>query len=146
MVVLLLLLLLLSFYQVGGRLFFNTGFKDGDTIVYHLVLWTGLWGAILATRDKQHITIDVISRLTSKHNQLLIQGITNLFSAIICGIITWAAILFIRDEIQYTQTKVLYLPLWLYQLIIPYTFLVISIRFFKNSTKDFLAFSRKDRS
>ncbi|MGB3975290.1 MAG: TRAP transporter small permease [bacterium] len=147
--VLLLCLVLLSFYQVGGRLFFNAGIKDGDTIVYHLVLWTGLWGAILATRDKQHINIDVISRFASVRNRFLIQSITNIFSAIICGILLWASILFIRDEIHYTQTTILNIRLWIYQLIIPYAFLITSVRFFIYSATDFLiflSFPRKDRS
>jgi TRAP-type C4-dicarboxylate transport system permease small subunit len=140
MVALMALLTVLSFYQVGGRLFFSTGIASGDTIIYHLVLWTGLWGAILATREKQHITIDVVNRLVSDRYSFLIQTITNLFSAVICGLLTWASVLFIRDEIRFTDTTILTIPLWYYQLIIPYTFMVIGLRFLIHSGRDFLDF------
>ncbi len=129
MIVLLGLLLILSFSQVAGRLFFNIGFKEGDSLIYHLVLWSGLWGAILATRYKEHISIDVVSRFTSGRLKHGIQAMTNLFSAAVCGVLLYASIRFIRDEFMFNDTAIAGLPLWIYQLIIPFAFLSMGLRF-----------------
>jgi len=83
------LLILLSFAQVGGRLLFNTGFSDADPIICHLVLWLGLLGAVLATREKQHITIDIVSRFVTGKKLYAIQIITGLFTTCVCSSLTW---------------------------------------------------------
>ena len=146
MVILLGALLLMSFGQVGGRLFLNMGFQSGDAVIYHLVLWTGLWGAMLATRQQEHITIDIISRFASRRYRTLIQMITNLFSGVICSILVHASIRFIHDEMTSIDTEILQIPLWVYQVVIPYALTVMSIRFFWFSVMDFLQFIHPDRT
>ncbi|MBN1878687.1 TRAP transporter small permease [bacterium] len=136
MVLLLAALLLLCFGQVGGRLLANSGFESGDEIIYHLVLWTGLWGAILATRQKEHITIDIVSRFVSGRKRHLIQAITNAFSAGICSILLYASIHFIRDEMIYNDRRIIGLPLWIWQIIIPYAFTTMSLRFLIHTAQD----------
>ncbi|MCD4653999.1 TRAP transporter small permease, partial [bacterium] len=126
---LLTLLILLSFAQVAGRLFFNIGFPDADPVICHLVLWLGMVGAVLATREKEHITIDVVSRFVSGRLLCIIQVITGLFTSAVCGFLTWIAVRFIRDEIQYCTMEIIGLPLWVFQLIIPVSFGLMSIRF-----------------
>lgn len=140
MVILLGALLLMSFGQVGGRLLLNMGFQSGDAIIYHLVLWTGLWGALLATRQQEHITIDIVSRFASLRYRTLIRIITNLFSGVICSILVHASIRFIHDEMTHIDTEILHIPLWVYELIIPYAFAVMSIRFFWFSIMEILLF------
>lgn len=109
--VLLLCLVLLSFYQVGGRLLPSMPVSRMGIPSFTIWFYGQGYGApILATSDEQHLNIDVISRFASVSNRFLIQSITNIFLAIICGILLWASILFIRDEIHSTPTTDLKYP------------------------------------
>jgi len=135
---LLTILILLSFAQVAGRLLFNKGLPDADPIIYHLVLWLALLGAVLATREKQHITIDIVSRFVSGSFLNIIQLITGVFTSGVCGILAFIAIRFLKDEMKYNSMKIIGLPIWVFQIIIPLSFALMCIRFSINTSEIFL--------
>ena len=123
-------LVVLSFVQISGRLFINRNFSGADQIIYHLVLWVALAGAMVATRNKEHITIDIINRFSNDLYRPYINLLTNLFSTFICLLLTWSSIRFIMDEIAYQSTIMENIPAWPFQLIMPIAFFIISTRFF----------------
>ena len=47
----------------------------------------GLLGAMVATRNHNHITIDVFYRYLPDKFKLIVRSMTDLFSAIICGVV-----------------------------------------------------------
>ncbi|NVM57446.1 MAG: TRAP transporter small permease subunit, partial [Desulfobacterales bacterium] len=53
----------LAFLQIVLRDFFSTGLLWADPLLKNLVIWVGLVGASIATREDKHITIDVIPRV-----------------------------------------------------------------------------------
>ena len=127
--VLLGLMILTAFMQILLRNLFSTGFSWGDTFVRYLVLWVGFIGAALATREGKHITIDVFSSWVKGGKDLIIQCIVNLFSAFICGVLTIAAVTFVRNEAQMGDISPLGISTWLLQVILPVTCLLMAVRF-----------------
>ena len=127
--VLLGLMILTAFMQIFLRNFFSMGFSWGDTLVRYLVLWVGFIGAALATREGTHITIDVFSSWVKGGKNLIIQCIVNLFSAFICGVLTIAAVTFVRNEAQMGDISPLGISTWLLQVILPVSCLLMAVRF-----------------
>jgi TRAP-type C4-dicarboxylate transport system permease small subunit len=122
-------MILLAFLQILLRNVFSTGISWGDPLVRYLVLWVGFIGASLATKEGKHITIEIFSRWFSGHSSLYLKAISNLVSAFVCGLLTFAGWTFVRNEAQMGTTTFLEIPAWIPQVIIPVTFALITLRF-----------------
>ncbi|MCK5838003.1 MAG: TRAP transporter small permease, partial [Desulfobacula sp.] len=59
---LLLSMICMAVLQIVMRNLFDSGILWGDELIRVLVLWIGLIGAMIASRNNHHISIDVISR------------------------------------------------------------------------------------
>ena len=123
------IMILLAFLQIILRNVFSTGISWGDSLVRYLVLWVGFIGASLASKEEKHITIEVFSRWFSGHGNRYLKGIPHLVSAIICGLLTFAAWTFVKNEAQMGGTTFLEIPVWIPQIIIPITFALMTLRF-----------------
>ncbi len=137
-------LIILSFLQIISRMFMSSGLNFIDTVNYQLVLWIGLIGAAIATRNNEHINIDVLSRILPRKWKYFVDALTQLFSTGVCALVTWASYRFIRDEMQFGFDVMAGIPSWAFASIIPLTFGVITIRFLvlmTGSIRQFLLFN-----
>jgi TRAP-type C4-dicarboxylate transport system permease small subunit len=136
--ILLSVMILIAFLQILLRNFFATGFTWGDPLVRNLVLWVGFTGAAIATREGKHISIDVISQLVPSRGRILIEVIIYVASFIICGLLTFAAVKFIRNEALTGSITFLGIHAWVPEIILPLTFGLMTLRFGFRSLKTFL--------
>ena len=137
-------MILVAFLQIVLRNFFSTGLFWGDPLVRYLVLWVGFTGAALATREGKHINIDLLSRWFSGKAGLYLQIISHLASTVVCGLLAFAALKFVYYEAQMGDTAFLEIPTWVLQLIIPVTFIVMTLRFFLSLFKALSNLMRPD--
>ena len=135
-VCLLSMMIILSFGQMVSRNLFHYALIWVDTFLRQLVLWTGFLGASLAVRQNKHISIDVFSNFLSPISKNKVFIFTRIVTAIISGFLAWAAWSFVQFEKESESILFLDLPVWFFQLILPYTFLIISLRFLLYSTKN----------
>lgn len=133
-------MVLLAFTQIILRNFFSTALFWADPLIRHLVLWTSFLGALIATRREKHIKIDVLLRFLSPAKRRLIEGLTEFFSALVCGLLTWISLRFIGDESAYGGREFLDIPTWKLQLIFPLTFGLMALRFLFQAGRDLLKF------
>jgi TRAP-type C4-dicarboxylate transport system permease small subunit len=119
----------LAFLQIVLRIFLDTGILWGDPLLRHLVLWVGLLGATMATKEGKHINIDVISRLLPDKGKVAIQALTDLFSMFICILLVEASLKFIKGEFQAVSFGLLEVPIWTVGVIFPVAFGLIALRF-----------------
>ncbi len=129
LVLLLSLMILIAFLQIILRNLFSTGLAWGDPLVRNLVLWVGFIGAAIATREGKHITIDVAQRWKPSLAKTLVEALTHLFSFIISGVLTLAALKFIKNETQMGGTAFLGIPPWILEIILPLTLGLMTFRF-----------------
>ncbi|OGP90280.1 MAG: hypothetical protein A2157_06965 [Deltaproteobacteria bacterium RBG_16_47_11] len=122
-------IILIAFLQIVLRNFLFTGLDWGDSLVRNLVLWIGFIGATLATKEGKHINIDVVSRWLPSLGRNIVTLITHLFSFLVCGGLTYAALKFIKNEVQMGSRTFLDLPAWVPELILPVTFILMTFRF-----------------
>ncbi len=130
MTTLMVAMILMAFGQIVLRNIFEVSILWADPFLRHLVLWTGMLGAAMATRDGRHIKMDVLPQLLPPRGKAILSALTNLFSAGICCILSWAAVRFVRDELEFGGTAFLDIPTWIVQLILPAAFVIITVRFF----------------
>lgn len=95
-----------------------------------LVLWLGLLGALLATRSQEHIAIDIVSRFVGPFGKKMCGISGNAFAAIVCGFIAYYSVEFIQQSIEYDDIAFAQVPAWPLQIIIPFTFSLMALRFF----------------
>ena len=127
---LLLGMIFLASLQIFMRTLFDSGLVWADPLLRYLVLWVGMLGAALATRYGKHITIDIFSHLLPDRGALWLNLILNLFAAVVCGFLTWAALSFIKNEIAFGSGRELIgIPVWALNLIFPFAFALMAARF-----------------
>ena len=137
-VIMLSVMILLAFLQIVLRNAFSTGISWGDPIVRYLVLWVAFIGASLATKEEKHITIEVFSRWLSANRASYLKLLSQLVSAIICGLLTFAGSTFIRNEAQMGGVAFLKIPNWIPEMIIPITFALMTLRFLISFSEELL--------
>ena len=122
-------MIVIAFLQIILRNLFSTGLTWGDPLVRNLVLWVGFIGAALATREGKHISLDALSRWMPPLGKDLIEFLIHLFSFVICGLLTFAALKFIKNEARMGNVAFLRIPAWIPEIILPIIFGLMSLRF-----------------
>jgi C4-dicarboxylate transporter, DctQ subunit len=137
---LLLLMILLAVAQIFLRNFLGIGILWSDILIRNLVLWVGLIGAMTAGRKGDHIKIDLVSRYFKTEVGRIISGITDFFTAVVCAIIVFYSLKVIKFEYYDGIIAFGRIPIWFCQAIIPFSFLVMSLRYFIRTILNFQAY------
>ena len=126
---LLLLMICMAVLQIFMRNLFDSGILWGDSLVKVLVLWIGLMGAMIASRDNHHITIDILSKFLSEQIKKITNFIIYVFTSLVCGIMAYYSLDFVIMEKQDGFTAFANIPAWVCESIIPIAFAIISLRY-----------------
>jgi TRAP-type C4-dicarboxylate transport system permease small subunit len=126
---LLIALILLACLQICLRTWFSGGLLWIDPLLRYLVLWCGLLGAVVATREKKHIAIDVVGYLAPESLKPWIGMVLDFFSSLVAAVLTWAAIIFVHNERLFGGSSLLSIPIWIWYLIFPIAFGLITLHF-----------------
>ena len=129
-------MILLACVQIFLRFFYSSGILWADPLLRYMVIWVGLFGAAVATKQSQHISIDIISHLVPEKFLPWLHWFINFFSASVCIVLTYAAIIFVRDEALYGARGILDIPSWWLNLAYPIAFGIIASRFLILAVKD----------
>ena len=127
-------LLILASAQILLRNFLGITWLWSDPLMRHLVLWTSFLGALIATRDQQHIRIDAGLRLLPARSRQIAAALGDTVAGATCLILTPLAVRFVIDERNYGGDAFLDLPRWTLQLIFPLVFGGMALRFIARAT------------
>ncbi len=127
---LLVIMILMAVLQILLRNLFDTGIVWADELIRVLVLWIGLVGAMVASRSNRHISIDVVSRYLPEKTKKAATIVTSLFTALVCAVMTRFSFSFVVMEKNDGLNAFAAVPNWVCQTIIPFSFAVISLRYF----------------
>jgi len=92
------LMIAFSFLQVLLRLVFHSGIVWLDPTLRNMVLWTGLTGAVLASRYAKHFALDALVKFLPGRLHRPLDIFTDIFTVLVAGALFGAAWKFIRDE------------------------------------------------
>ncbi len=121
-------IIIIACSQIILRTTMGTGFLWSEPLIRQLVLWVGMMGAVVATREGKHIAIDIASYLAPNKVQTWLELVINLCSILVTGALTAAAIIFTSSEMTYGGTSLL-MPAWIWSLIFPLGFALITLHF-----------------
>jgi TRAP-type C4-dicarboxylate transport system permease small subunit len=101
-----------------------------DPLLRMLVLWVALSGAVIASRTDNHIRIDFFARYISGQYYIYIKRIVHAYCVIICAVIAWYSVSFVRMDYEYGIEAFAGIPAWITELIIPIAFGMMAFRYF----------------
>lgn len=131
--ILLIAILLAMMFLVAGQVVlrnvFSSGVPGADVISRHMVLWTAFLGAMLATRSRQHIAIDALTRLIPRRARNSIRIVLDLLAAYVSFLLARASYSFVLDEKVMGTMLFGNIPAWIAQTIIPFGFAMISVEY-----------------
>lgn len=115
--------------QILLRNLLETGLVWGDPLLRVTVMWVGLLGAMAATRDDNHISIDVVSRYLKPRAKTASRLVTDLFTAMVCGLLAYHGARFVLLDKEAGTLAFAFVPTWICEVIIPFGFGIIALRF-----------------
>lgn len=119
----------LAVTQIVLRNGWQTGLLWGDTALRVLVLWVGLFGAVVAARDQRHISIDVATKWLPAELRRWAGVLNALFTGAVCGALAWYCLSYVRLEFEAPSPAFGIVPTWLTTAIMPVGFGLIALRY-----------------
>jgi len=108
---------------VGG------GFDWAEPGTQMLVLWVAWMGAARASRDGQHVAVDIIAHYTKGRVKQSVVILALVFSTIAALTAAWFCASFVMSERADGTRGLLNVPMWIYESIIPAALTLIGVRF-----------------
>ena len=122
-------MIFLAVTQIVLRNVFDSGLQWIDPLLRLLVLWVGMAGAMVATREDHHISIDVFTRTMSIRVQQTVRVFTDVFTCLVAAIIAYHAVRLILMDREAESIAFASIPSWVCELILPLAFGVIALRY-----------------
>ncbi|MFC1769952.1 TRAP transporter small permease [Nitrospirota bacterium] len=129
LVLLLSSMIALATLQIIQRNLLGTGFVWSDELLRVMVLAVALIGAVAASRDDNHINIDILTRFLPPRVKLVVRVLVDAFTALVTGVVAWHAVKFVALEKEFESVILGDVPAWIFQLIIPICMGLISWRY-----------------
>lgn len=127
--VLVVFMVLLAGAQILLRNVFDSGFAWAEPVLRTLVLWSAMLGAVIATREDQHIGLDFIGRFVSGVKLRVARFIALAFAAVLCALMAWHSWGLVQLDREGGTDGVLGVPAWVLELILPLGFGLMALRF-----------------
>jgi|TARA_Y100000310_G_C20656634_1_gene802293 TRAP-type C4-dicarboxylate transport system permease small subunit len=139
LVIALVTMMTIAVVQIALRNFFDSGIFWADSFIRILVLWVALLGAMVATRENNHIRIDVLSRYLPEHINRHVSAVVGLFASMVCAVAAWHCAQFVLLESEDPSMAFAQVPHWVCELIMPFAFAVMSLRFLLGTITSYLS-------
>lgn len=129
LVFILVALIVMAAAQIFLRNVLGAGIMDMDSVMRLMVLWLGMFGAVVASRKKKHINVDVLSPRLPKKARELVAIAMDFFTAGVSIAIAIFASSLLAIEWQSGATVFASVPSWLAVAILPISFGLISFHY-----------------
>lgn len=126
----LLVAIILAVVQIFLRNFFDSGVVWGDVLLRIIVLWIGMFGAMYASRNNEHINIELGLKHLSATTRPYVQAVVFIFTAMICALVAWYSVDFVISEYHLGGMAFAKVPVWATEAVIPFAFTIIALRYF----------------
>lgn len=123
-------MIILAAGQIVLRNFWGGGLAWADEALRIMVLWVTMLGAIAASREQRHVSIDALARYLPTGFRHATAVFVNVLAALVCVVLAWYSGLFVADSWS-AGDRILggELPAWAAQVILPVAFAAIAYRY-----------------
>ena len=115
--------------QVILRNFFDSGIPWAEVAARHAVMWIAFLGAMLATRSRQHIAIDVLMKLIPWKARNSVRIGLDALACVVSVLLAIAAFDFVIEEHAMGNELFVGVKSWMAQVIIPFGFAMIAVEY-----------------
>jgi TRAP-type C4-dicarboxylate transport system permease small subunit len=122
-------LTVLSVSQIVLRNVFATGIAWTDGLIRLTVLWLAVLGAVAASRDHKHLSIDLLARYAPRRLRRFGAILSNTAVAVVTALLARYSWAFVQDSRSYGDVLLDNWPAWPFQLILPVGFALMSYRY-----------------
>jgi len=123
------LMIAVAVIQIVMRNFMGAGLLWAESLLRITVLWLALLGAMVASRNHEHIAIDVLVNKLPEQLRRFVMRLTRATTAGICFVVAWYSLKFVIDEYQYGGIAFGIVPHWLCEAIIPISLSIMAMRY-----------------
>lgn len=119
----------LAILQVLIRTLFDQVLFWSEEAIIYLVISATFFGAVIALRHNEHVSVDILSTLLKKRGRRVLGYVAGLLALFYFGVIGWFAwVLMFEPSSRLTNTPALDLPLWVVMLPVPIGFTLLFLR------------------
>ncbi len=122
-------MVLLAGAQIVLRNLFDGAIIWADPLLRVAVLWVGMIGAMVATRNDRQISIDAVSQFLPDLWKARLRVVTDLFTAVVSAIVAWSAYRLMINDRAAGGFAIANVPVWVCESILPVAFAVIALRY-----------------
>lgn len=120
----------LALYQIVLRNLLGSGLVWGDILVRLMVLWLGMAGSMVATRQRKHISVDLVTRFLSPGWKRAAESLTTFFAGGVCLVAAYYCLQFVITEYDAGGLAFAQVPYWACEAVLPLAFFIIAARYF----------------
>lgn len=132
--------------QILLRNFMDVGFIWADEMLRMLVLWIAVAGALAASREDKHISIDVLTRYLPPALERFARLVIHAFTAGVCGVVAWHSLRFVQTTHEFGDVLLGDFPAWILQSVLPVGFGLIAWRYTLFTFRDITGLFRRERA
>ena len=100
-----------------------------DPLLRAMVLWLGLLGAMVASRNNRHIAIDLLARFAARQWRRWVLAANALFTSVVCAFIAVHGVRLVQFEYMDRTVAFAGVPVWALESIIPFAFASMALRY-----------------
>ena len=119
----------LATLQILLRNVWHTGLNWAEPLLGMGLLWLTMLGALAAAGLGRHLSIDLAAALLPRRGSAWLARAVSLFSAIVCGLLAWAAGRYVGFQREMDITMLLGWPVWKHYMVVPVVFWLMAFRF-----------------
>ncbi len=116
--------------DVTAREIFSSGIAWTQKSAVYLMIWAGFVGAILVTQKAEHLRPEIADKIWKGKAHQVYLRLQNLVVLIFCLCMAYNSYLYVAESREFADRNIILdIPMWWLQMIIPYAFTSMSIRY-----------------
>ncbi len=119
----------LALAQIVLRNLFASGISWADPLLRVLLVWLGMAGALVASREDRNLTVDVLSRFLPERWRRGGRFLTDAFTAAVSAVLAWHAARLVLGDRAAGLIAFAGIPVWVCELVLPVGFGLIALRY-----------------
>jgi tripartite ATP-independent transporter DctM subunit len=115
------------------------GIPSSSDIATHLLLAVGIISGMIATREKEHLSIGLIHYINDKKTKNILAVITNLLSSFTATMLVFCSVVFIKLSLSsgISEPRMIgFIPEQIFALVLPVGFAIMAVRFARAAAAD----------
>lgn len=116
--------------DVAAREVFSSGIPWTQKSAVYLMIWTGFLGAVLVTQKAEHLRPEIADKIWKGKGAKFYLHAQNFVILIFCVCMAYHSYLYVAESKEFADRNIILdIPMWWLQMIIPYAFVSMSLRY-----------------